>query len=165
MEASEYILDLARKARAAAGELAKLDTAARNAALLAIADALEARRGEIDAANAIDVANAKSAGIKDSMLDRLTLTDARFASMVDGVRHVATLPDPLGETLWTRERPSGISIRKVRVPLGVIAVVFESRPNVFIDTAALCLKTGNALILRGGKEAIGSNRSLSSTIS
>ena len=164
MEASEYILDLARKARAAAGELAKLDTAARNAALLAIADALEARRGEIGAANAIDVANAKSAGIKDSMLDRLTLTDARFASMVDGVRHVATLPDPLGETLWTRERPSGISIRKVRVPLGVIAVVFESRPNVFIDTAALCLKTGNAVILRGGKEAIETNKALARAV-
>ena len=164
MEASEYILDLAKKARAAAGELAKLDTAARNEALLAIADALEARRGEIGEANAIDVANAKSAGIKDSMLDRLTLTDARFASMVDGVRHVATLPDPLGETLWTRERPSGISIRKVRVPIGVIAVVFESRPNVFIDTAALCLKTGNAVILRGGKEAIETNKALARAV-
>ena len=164
MEVAEYILGLAKKARAAAGELAKLDTAARNAALLAIADALEARRGEIDEANAIDVANAKRAGIKDSMLDRLTLTDARFASMVEGVRHVATLPDPLGETLWTRERPSGITIRKVRVPLGVIAVVFESRPNVFIDTAALCLKTGNAVILRGGKEAIETNKALARAV-
>ena len=164
MEVSEYILDLAKKARAAAGELAKLDTDARNAALLAIADALEARRGEIGEANAVDVANAKAAGIKDSMLDRLTLTDARFASMVDGVRHVATLPDPLGETLWQRERPSGISIRKVRVPLGVIAVVFESRPNVFVDTAALCLKTGNAVILRGGKEAIETNKALARAV-
>ena len=164
MEVSEYILDLAKKARAAAGELAKLDTDARNAALLAIADALEARRGEIGEANAVDVANAKAAGIRDSMLDRLTLTDARFASMVDGVRHVATLPDPLGETLWQRERPSGISIRKVRVPLGVIAVVFESRPNVFVDTAALCLKTGNAVILRGGKEAIETNKALARAV-
>ena len=164
MEASEYILGLAKKARAAAGELAKLDTAARNAALLAIADALEARRDEIGAANAIDVEKAKSAGIKDAMLDRLMLTDARFASMVDGVRHVATLPDPLGETLWTRERPSGIKIRKVRVPIGVIAVVFESRPNVFIDTAALCLKTGNAVILRGGKEAIETNKALARAV-
>ena len=164
MEASEYILGLAKKARAAAGELAKLDTAARNAALLAMADALEARRDEIGAANAIDVEKAKSAGIKDAMLDRLMLTDARFASMVDGVRHVATLPDPLGETLWTRERPSGIKIRKVRVPIGVIAVVFESRPNVFIDTAALCLKTGNAVILRGGKEAIETNKALARAV-
>ena len=164
METAEYILDLARKARAAAGELAKLDTSARNAALLAIADALEASRGEIGAANAADVENAKKAGVKDAMLDRLTLTDARFASMVDGVRHVATLPDPLGETLWERERPSGIRIRKVRVPIGVVAVVFESRPNVFIDTAALCLKTGNAVILRGGKEAIETNKALARAV-
>ena len=164
METAEYILDLARNARAAAGELAKLDTSARNAALLAIADALEASRGEIGAANAADVENAKKAGVKDAMLDRLTLTDARFASMVDGVRHVATLPDPLGETLWERERPSGIRIRKVRVPIGVVAVVFESRPNVFIDTAALCLKTGNAVILRGGKEAIETNKALARAV-
>ena len=164
METAQYILGLAKKARAAAGELAKLDTSARNAALLAIAAALESRRGEIGEANAADVANAKNAGIKDAMLDRLTLTDARFASMVEGVRHVATLPDPLGETLWERERPSGINIRKVRVPLGVIAVVFESRPNVFIDTAALCLKTGNAVILRGGKEAIETNKALARAV-
>ena len=165
MDATAYILDMARRARAAAVKLAGLDTAARNAALLSVADALEARRGEIAAANAVDVANAEKAGIKDSMLDRLKLTDARFASMVEGVRHVATLPDPLGETIWRRERPSGITIRKVRVPFGVIAVVFESRPNVFIDTAALCLKTGNAVILRGGKEAIETNMALARAVS
>ncbi|MBR1920368.1 MAG: glutamate-5-semialdehyde dehydrogenase, partial [Kiritimatiellae bacterium] len=96
--------------------------------------------------------------------DRLTLTPARFDAMVAGVRHVASLPDPVGETIWTRARPSGISIRKVRVPLGVVAVVFESRPNVFVDTAALCLKTGNAVILRGGKEALETNKALAASV-
>ena len=125
-----------------------------------MADAIEANREAISAANAEDVTRAKEAGISPAMVDRLTLTPARFDAMVAGVRHVASLPDPVGETIWTRERPSGIHIRKVRVPLGVIAVVFESRPNVFVDTAALCLKTGNAVILRGGKEAIGTNKAL-----
>ena len=164
MNVADYIHDMAVKARAAAGELAKLTTAEKNAALNAIADRLEADAAAIKAANAIDVANAKKAGLKDAMIDRLTLTDARFKSMVDGVRHIASLPDPVGEEIWTRERPSGITIRKVRVPFGVVAVVFESRPNVFIDTAALCLKTGNAIILRGGKEAIESNKALSKSV-
>ena len=164
MNIAEYIHDMAVKARTAAGELAKLSTAEKNAALDAIADRLEADVSAIKAANAIDVANAKKAGLKDAMIDRLTLTDARFKSMVDGVRHIVSLPDPVGEEIWTRERPSGITIRKVRVPFGVVAVVFESRPNVFIDTAALCLKTGNAIILRGGKEAIESNKALAKCV-
>ncbi len=164
METASYIRDMATRARSAAAELAKMTTDEKNAALLAIADALEAHRGEIAAANAADVARAKGNGISPSMLDRLTLTPARFDAMVAGVRHVASLPDPVGETIWTRERPSGIKIRKVRVPLGVIAVVFESRPNVFVDTAALCLKTGNAVILRGGKEAIESNKALAAAV-
>ena len=130
-----------------------------------IASELEARRGEIEEANAADVAGGRASGLSDAMVDRLTLTPARFDAMVGGVRHVATLPDPVGETIWRRERPSGILIRKVRVPIGVVAVVFESRPNVFIDTAALCLKTGNAVILRGGKEAIGTNRALARAVS
>lgn len=160
MNVYDTILEMATKARAAAAGLAKKTTDEKNAALLAIADSLEKNRAAIVAANGIDLAHAKEAGISPSMLDRLTLTPARFDAMVAGVRHVATLPDPVGETIWTRERPSGINIRKVRVPLGVIAVVFESRPNVFVDTAALCLKTGNAVILRGGKEAIESNKAL-----
>ena len=164
MNVADYIHDMAVKARAAAGELAKLTTAEKNAALAAIADRLETDAAAIKAANAIDVANAKKAGLKDAMIDRLTLTDARFKSMVDGVRHIVSLPDPVGEEIWTRERPSGITIRKVRVPFGVVAVVFESRPNVFIDTAALCLKTGNAIILRGGKEAIESNKALAKSV-
>ena len=164
MNVADYIHDMAVKARAAAGELAKLTTDEKNAALNAIADQLEKDAAAIKSANAIDVANAKAAGLKDAMVDRLTLTDARFKSMVEGVRHIVSLPDPVGEEIWTRERPSGITIRKVRVPFGVVAVVFESRPNVFIDTAALCLKTGNAIILRGGKEAIATNVALARAV-
>ena len=164
MNVHDTILEMATRARAAAAGLAKKTTDEKNAALLAIADSLEKNRAAIVAANGIDLEHAKEAGISPSMLDRLTLTPARFDAMVAGVRHVATLPDPVGETIWTRERPSGINIRKVRVPLGVIAVVFESRPNVFIDTAALCLKTGNAVILRGGKEAIESNKALAAAV-
>ena len=164
MNIHDTILSMATKARAASAGLAKKTTDEKNAALLAIADSLEKNRAPIVAANGIDLAHAKEAGISPAMIDRLTLTPARFGAMVAGVRHVATLPDPVGETIWTRERPSGIKIRKVRVPLGVIAVVFESRPNVFIDTAALCLKTGNAVILRGGKEAIESNKALAAAV-
>ena len=164
MNVADYIHGMAVRARAAAGELAKLSTAEKNAALEAIAKALEKSAAEIQRANAVDVAKAKENGLSAAMVDRLTLTDARFQSMVEGVRHIATLPDPVGGTLWTRERPSGITINKVRVPFGVVAVVFESRPNVFIDTAALCLKTGNAVILRGGKEAIESNKALANSV-
>jgi glutamate-5-semialdehyde dehydrogenase len=161
---ADYIRKMATRARAAAALLVQRTTDEKNAALLKVADALEAHRAEIGAANANDVARAKAAGLADAMVDRLTLTDARFKAMVEGVRTVAALPDPVGETIWTRERPSGISIRKVRVPFGVVAVVFESRPNVFVDTAALCLKTGNAVILRGGKEAIETNRELAKVV-
>ena len=164
MTVAETIHEMAVKARAAAAEMRKLTTEEKNALLLRIADALEAAKPEIDAANAEDVEAAKANGLSAAMVDRLTLTDARFKSMTDGVRYVASLPDPVGETIWTRERPSGITIRKVREPFGVVAVVFESRPNVFVDTAALCLKTGNAIILRGGKEAIRSNCALARAV-
>ena len=164
MNVASYIHEMAVKARAAAGELAKLSSTEKNAALEAIADQLEKDAAAIKQANAVDVAKAKESGLTPAMIDRLTLTDARFQSMVDGVRHIVSLPDPVGEELWTRKRPSGITIRKVRVPFGVVAVVFESRPNVFIDTAALCLKTGNAIILRGGKEAIESNKALAGSV-
>ena len=160
MSTEEIIHGLAVNARAAATKMRAFQTERKNAALIAIAEALEAMKPQIDAANAEDVAAAKANGISASMIDRLTLTEARFKSMVDGVRHVATLPDPVGEVIWERDRPSGIHITKVRQPFGVIAVVFESRPNVFVDTAALCLKTSNAVILRGGKEAVRSNKAL-----
>ena len=164
MEIAEIIHEMAVKARVAAAELRKLTTEEKNAMLLKIADALEAAKPAIDAANTEDVAVAKENGLSPAMVDRLTLTDSRFKSMVDGVRYVAQLPDPVGETIWTRDRPSGIRICKTREPFGVVAVVFESRPNVFVDTAALCLKTGNAIILRGGKEAIRSNTALNAAI-
>ena len=160
----ETIRSLAVAARAAAAELRKLSTEEKNAALRAVAAQLRADREEIYAANAEDVKAAVASGLSAAMTDRLTLTPARFDSMVEGVEYVASLPDPVGETIWTRERPSGISIRKVREPFGVVAVVFESRPNVLVDTAALCLKTGNAIVLRGGKEAIRSNAALAKSL-
>ena len=160
----ETIRSLAAAARAAAAELRKLSTEEKNAALRAVAAQLRADREEIYAANAEDVKAAAESGLSAAMTDRLTLTPARFDSMVEGVEYVASLPDPVGETIWTRERPSGISIRKVREPFGVVAVVFESRPNVLVDTAALCLKTGNAIVLRGGKEAIRSNAALARSL-
>ena len=164
MTVAEEIQSLGKKARAAARALRTLETREKNAVLLAIAEALEAAKPEIDAANAEDVAAAKANGLAPSMVDRLTLTPARFKAMVDGVRYVAELPDPVGETLMERDRPSGIHIMKIREPLGVVAVVFESRPNVFVDTAALCLKTSNAIILRGGKEALRSNKALAEAV-
>lgn len=165
MDTATYIHEMALRARRAAADAAKLTAEEKNAALLKMAEGLERDAERIRSANAADVAAAKAAGLKDSLVDRLTLTEARFRSMVDGVRFVAALPDPVGERIWRREQPSGIVIEKVRVPLGVIAVVFESRPNVFIDTAALCLKTGNAIILRGGKEAIETNKALAGSVS
>lgn len=160
MTTAEYIKELAQKARAAAADLRRLTTDEKNALLTRLATALEAGKDAIYEANAADVKAAQEAGLAPAMVDRLTLTPARFATMVEGVRTVAALPDPVGEVIWKRSRPSGITIEKTREPFGVIAVVFESRPNVFIDTAALCVKTGNAVILRGGKEAARSNAAL-----
>lgn len=164
MNIKDVIHNIALDARKAAGVMRSLSTEQKNAALNAIADALENHSSEIYAANAKDVEAAKKNGLSAALIDRLTLTPARFASMTDGVRHVATLPDPVDEVICTRRMESGISIKKIREPFGVIAVVFESRPNVFIDTAALCLKTGNAIILRGGKEAIRSNTALAAVV-
>ena len=164
MSLHDEIQEMGAKARAAARAMRAFDTAAKDAALTAIADALEAAKPAIDAANAEDVAAASANGLSPAMVDRLTLTESRFKSMVDGVRYIVSLPDPVGEVIWTRERPSGIRISKVREPFGVVAVVFESRPNVFVDTAALCLKTSNAIILRGGKEALRSNLALAAAV-
>ncbi len=164
MSLHDEIQEMGAKARAAARAMRAFDTAAKDAALTAIADALEAAKPAIDAANSEDVAAASANGLSPAMVDRLTLTESRFKSMVDGVRYIVSLPDPVGEVIWTRERPSGIRISKVREPFGVVAVVFESRPNVFVDTAALCLKTSNAIILRGGKEALRSNLALAAAV-
>ena len=145
-------------AKEAAYVLAAAGTAKKNEALAAIADILTARQEEWLAANAADVAAAKEAGMRPAMLDRLTLTPERIAGIVDGVRQVMALPDPIGQVTRMETRPNGLIIGRRRVPLGVIAIIFEARPNVTVDAAALCLKSGNVCILRGGREAIRSNR-------
>jgi len=147
-------------AKAAARKLAIAGSADKNRALLAIADALEDRQEEILAANAQDCENAKKNGISPSLLDRLTLNPARIRAMADGVREVAALADPVGTVTEMVTRPNGLMIGKKTVPLGVIGIIYEARPNVTVDAAALCLKAGNAVILRGGKEAFQSNNTL-----
>jgi len=145
------------RARAAAAKLALFSTDQKNALLLAIADAIETQAQTILAANLHDV---KTSGLEGAMRDRLQLNEARIREMAQGVRDVAALGDPIGETLAEWTRPNGLHIRKVRVPLGVVGIIYESRPNVTVDTAVLCLKTGNAIALRGGKEAARSNQRL-----
>ena len=145
-------------AKDAAYVLSTAGTARKNAALAANADTLAQHQSQWLEANAQDVAAAKEAGIRPAMLDRLTLTPERIAGIVEGVRQVAALPDPIGRVDKMETRPNGLIIGRRRVPLGVIAIIFEARPNVTVDAAALCLKSGNACILRGGKEAIRSNR-------
>nr|WP_326172390.1 glutamate-5-semialdehyde dehydrogenase [uncultured Oscillibacter sp.] len=147
-----------RLAKAAAYVLAAAGTAKKNAALEAIADILTERRGEWLSANAQDVAAAREAGMRPAMLDRLTLTEERVSGIVEAVRQVAALPDPIGKVDKMETRPNGLIIGRRRVPLGVAAIIFEARPNVTVDAAALCLKSGNVCLLRGGKEAIRSNR-------
>ncbi|MBI3322645.1 MAG: glutamate-5-semialdehyde dehydrogenase [Candidatus Omnitrophica bacterium] len=151
---------LARQAREAAHALTSTPTAAKNRALAAMAAGLEKARPAILAANARDIARARAAGITGALLDRLLLTPQRVGEMAQGLRDVAKLPDPVGEVMETRRRPNGLVIRKVRVPIGVIGIVYEARPNVTADCAGLCVKAGNAVILRGGSEAIHSNRAI-----
>ena len=145
-------------AKAATYVLSTTSTAKKNEALAAIADVLTRRQDEWLAANAEDLAAAKESGMRPAMLDRLTLTPERIAGIVDGVRQVIALPDPIGQVTKMETRPNGLIIGRRRVPLGVVAIIFEARPNVTVDAAALCLKSGNVCILRGGKEAIRSNR-------
>ena len=147
-----------KAAKAATYILSTAGSAKKNQALAAIADVLTARQDEWLAANAQDVEAAKANGMRPAMLDRLTLTPERIAGIVDGVRQVMALPDPIGQVTKMETRPNGLIIGRRRVPLGVIAIIFEARPNVTVDAAALCLKSGNVCILRGGKEAINSNR-------
>jgi glutamate-5-semialdehyde dehydrogenase len=159
-----YMTAVGRRARAASAALAKASTAAKNAALRAIAAAIRARRGEIVEANARDVARASMSGLESALLDRLKLTDDYIEQMAAGLEQVAALPDPIGEITDVRPQPSGIRVGRMRVPLGVVAIVYESRPNVTIDAAGLTLKSGNAAILRGGSEAIECNRLLAALI-
>lgn len=148
---------LAERSRDAARALAKLDTDAKNALLRAMADGIERAADRIKAANAKDLASGNAAGLSAAMLERLALPDKRIAEMAKSIREVAALPDPVGKTISEWTRPNGMRIQKVRVPIGVILIIYESRPNVTADAACLCFKTGNAVILRGGSEAIQSN--------
>lgn len=151
-------------AKAAERILGVADTNTKNNALEAMASALESDADKIISANETDLANGRKNGMKESLLDRLRLTRERIAGMADGIRQVAALSDPVGEIIEGSVRPNGMKIRRVRVPLGIVGIIFESRPNVTSDAAALCLKSGNACILRGGKEAINSNMAIADTL-
>ena len=159
------VADLADRAKVASRSLARLSTKKKNALLLAVAEQLEVREKEILQANQVDLQTAKKTGLSGALLDRLELNPKRFAEMVEGVRKVAALSDPVGEVLRKWKQPNGLEISKVRVPLGLIGIIYESRPNVTVDSAVLCLKTGNATLLRGGREAKASNRALASALS
>ncbi len=149
--------EIAKQSKAASRELARLATAEKNACLLAMAEALEAGGAIIKDANAKDMAGAAQSGLSSAMLDRLKLDDKRIAGMAKGLREVAALPDPVGRILDGRVRPNGLKLQKISTPIGVVVIIYESRPNVTADAASLCFKSGNATILRGGKEAIHSN--------
>ncbi|MEY9210815.1 glutamate-5-semialdehyde dehydrogenase [Thermobifida halotolerans] len=158
------IREVAERARDAAADLAPLSRAAKDEALLAVADALSERTEEIVAANAEDVSRARENGISEAMIDRLTLTPARVAAVSGAVREVVELPDPVGEVVRGRTLPNGLELRQIRVPLGVVGIIYEGRPNVTVDAAALCLKSGNAALLRGSSSAYSSNRVLTDVI-
>lgn len=160
----EQMTLLGQQARAASRVVAKLSTAEKNRCLQAMADALEARAEDIKGANAIDLETAEEMGLSAAMLDRLRLDDKRIAAMARGLREVAALPDPVGRVLDERVRPNGLRLRKISTPIGVIVIIYESRPNVTADAASLCFKSGNACILRGGKEALRSNQIIAQTM-
>ncbi len=164
MDVKAYMQDLGRRARAASRVVAKADTDTKNRALRAMAAAVRRRRAEILAANAEDVAQARAAGLDPALVDRLTLSDRSVETMAEGLEQVAALPDPVGAITELVERPTGIKVGRMRVPLGVIGIVYESRPNVTADAAALCLKSGNACILRGGSEAIRANLAIAECV-
>ncbi len=164
MDLKAQILELGRRARAASRALAQLSSEQKNGALLSMANELVARSEEILAANADDLARARSGDLGGAMLERLSLNPARVEAMAGGIRAVAALPDPVGEMIEQWTRPNGIRIFKVRVPIGVIGIIYESRPNVTSDAAVLCIKTGNATLLRGGSEAIRSNLAITEAL-
>jgi glutamate-5-semialdehyde dehydrogenase len=162
--ATRTVAEVSESAKRAARELAVASTEAKNAALVRLAELLGERTGEVVRANAEDLADERAAGLTPALRDRLTLDEARVAAMADGVRAIAALPDPVGEVLDERTLESGLRMRKVRVPLGVIAVVYEARPNVTVDCAALTLKSGNAIVLRGSSYAARSNAALAQLV-
>ena len=160
MNLHETMIDMGNKAVLASRQLATLGTRRKNLILEAMAESLDANRERIKEANSRDMTAARAAGLSDAMLDRLLLTDKRMESMINGVRALIGLKDPVGQRISRWIRPNGLVIQKIRVPIGVIGIIFESRPNVTVDAAALCFKTSNAVILRGGKEAMESNKAL-----
>ena len=164
MDITDYMHTLGRNARAAARAMARADGATRNRALLLIAEAIEREAAALSAANALDLEAARQSGLSPALLDRLALSPSAIATMVDGLRQIATLPDPIGEISNMKSRPSGIQVGQMRVPLGVIGIIYEARPNVTVDAAGLCIKSGNAAILRGGSEAIHCNRALAKLV-
>lgn len=161
---TDYMQTVGQQARAAAAVLAGAETAVKNKALHAMADAIIAKAAWLKAENAKDLAAGREKGLDSAMLDRLTLNDKALNTMVEGLRQVTALPDPVGAITDLSYRPTGIQVGKMRVPLGVIGIIYESRPNVTVDAASLCLKSGNATILRGGSEAIHSNRAIAACV-
>ncbi len=164
MDVKTYMQQVGRQAREASRATARAPTAAKNTALMAMAAAIRAHSSELLAANAADVAEARSHGLDAAMIDRLTLTEKGVETMALGLEQVAALPDPIGEISDMKRRPSGIQVGRMRVPLGVVGIIYEARPNVTADAAALCLKSGNAAILRGGKEAIRCNQAVAACV-
>jgi glutamate-5-semialdehyde dehydrogenase len=163
-EVGAYVRETGRRARAAARIMATASTNAKNGALSMIADLIAERGRELLAANALDLDSGRKGGLEPALMDRLELTQKRIGEMAQGLREVAALADPIGEISELRYRPSGIRVGRMRVPLGVVGIIYESRPNVTADAAALCLKSGNAAILRGGSEAINSNRAIAALV-
>ncbi|QDX82301.1 glutamate-5-semialdehyde dehydrogenase [Denitratisoma sp. DHT3] len=164
MDIEQYMTGVGQAARAASYATAKASTAAKNAALRAMAAAIRENCAGLLAANAEDVAQARRDGLDEAMIDRLTLTAKSVEAMAQGLEQVAALPDPVGEVTDMKRRPSGIQVGKMRVPLGVVGIIYEARPNVTADAAALCLKSGNAAVLRGGKEAIRANQAIAACV-
>ncbi|MCK8826943.1 glutamate-5-semialdehyde dehydrogenase [Natroniella acetigena] len=165
MNIKENVTQKAKQAKKAAKELANLGSAYKNQALLQMADALENKQDMILAANKKDMQRGRENGLSDSLLDRLLLTEERIASMAQGLREVAQFDDPIGEMIEIKQRPNGLKVGKIKVPLGVIGIIYEARPNVTVDAAGLCLKAGNTVLLRGGSNAINSNQALVEIIS
>jgi glutamate-5-semialdehyde dehydrogenase len=159
-----YMQSIGREARAASRLVAKAETAAKNGALMLMAEAIKREEQQLLAANVKDVESAKTRGLDTAMVDRLTLTSKSIASMAEGLLHIAALADPVGEISDLKYRPAGIQVGKMRVPLGVVGIIYEARPNVTADAAGLCLKAGNAAILRGGSEAIHSNQAIAACV-
>ncbi|MES2039188.1 MAG: glutamate-5-semialdehyde dehydrogenase [Pseudomonadota bacterium] len=164
MDIKHYMNDLGIRARAASRAMAKADTAAKNKALSLIAAAIRREASALRAANELDLAAAKAAGMEAAMLDRLTLSDKAIATMAEGLEQIVSLADPIGEISNMKYRPTGIQVGQMRVPLGVIGIIYEARPNVTVDAAGLCIKSGNATILRGGSEAIHCNQALAKLV-